>query len=333
MNISKNTIICHSCAEDVHDEYVSCQGFCNAVFHLRCCGASPELLKEVTSHRQMFWLCKSCSHLMVDLRHRRSVQCAYEAGQELSLSHHNRIVEQLKTEILSELKAELKTNFEKLISSSSLTPSRGSGSVNLGSRRLFGTNVAPASGTKNGTPAPNVGTKSPTLRPEGLVAGTEEPRFWLYLSRISRRVTEEQISKLATNRLGVTDLKVTRLVAKGRDVSRMKFISFKIGMHISLKTKALTQSLWPEGLVVREFEERSGEKFWEPAGAVDQIQPSTSAMNLNQHHDGPHRPWADPILPQVTPLQPSPPQLESTPTNPKASSPMITSDPAREHSV
>ncbi|KAL1404467.1 hypothetical protein pipiens_018874, partial [Culex pipiens pipiens] len=103
LNISKNTILCHACAGDVNDEYVPCQGFCNAVFHLNCSGVKTELLKEIAAHRQIFWLCRSCTTLMTDLRHRRSVQCAFEAGQELSLSHHNRIVEQLKSEILLDL--------------------------------------------------------------------------------------------------------------------------------------------------------------------------------------------------------------------------------------
>ncbi|KAL1378649.1 hypothetical protein pipiens_015445 [Culex pipiens pipiens] len=166
----------------------------------------------------MFWLCKSCSNLMSDLRHRRSVQCAFEAGQELSLSHHNRIVEQLKTEILSELKAEINSNFAKLISSNSLTPKStgrgGSGGPLIPGRgRInFGNNLKPIPEKNPEVPLAETGNEpSPT---NGFAAGNDGPRFWLYLSRVSRRVTEAQIAKLAADRLGTTDIIANRLVAK-----------------------------------------------------------------------------------------------------------------------
>ncbi|KAL1380082.1 hypothetical protein pipiens_014457 [Culex pipiens pipiens] len=225
LNISKNTILCHACAGDVNDEYVPCQGFCNAVFHLNCSGVKTELLKEIAAHRQIFWLCRSCTTLMTDLRHRRSVQCAFEAGQELSLSHHNRIVEQLKSEILSELKSELSSNFAKLIASNSLTPrSSGQGaggSRGTGSRRLFDNNPAPPPVPNPLPPKDDVGKHGgladgvPKDDADGNgIAASVEDRFWLYLSRVSRRVNEEQITKLAVDRLGVNDIKVKMLVAK-----------------------------------------------------------------------------------------------------------------------
>ncbi|XP_052565883.1 uncharacterized protein LOC120414626 [Culex pipiens pallens] len=323
---SKNVIICHSCANDLVGEYVSCQGFCNAVFHPQCCGIPSESMKDVISHRQIFWLCKSCSNLMLDLRHRRSVQCAFEAGQELSLSHHNRIVEQLKTEIVTELRAELSSNFAKFISSNSLTPrsaGRGvGGSVIPGNRRLFDINPRPVPG--KATDAPPEVTSDTCPPPGEFAAANEGPRFWLYLSRVSRRVTEDQIVKLAIDRLRTTDILATRLVAKGRDVSKMKFISFKVGMHVSLKAKALSQSTWPEGLVVREFEDRSSENFWEPA---DGVNPSQSLQSAPTTLPLTTLPLPNPTSPFKTP-QPNPPLQTTTPqpnpTLPPNSTPMST---------
>lgn len=315
-NTSKNTILCHACTEDVKDEYVSCQGFCNAVFHLHCSSAKPELLKEIASHRQIFWLCRSCSSLMVDLRHRRSVQSAYEAGQELSLSHHNRIVEQLKSELLSDLKTELSANFAKLIASNSLTPksaSHGAGGFRgSGSRRLFN-NPAPPLRPHPMPPQHDTGKPKETADVvEGVVAegygtATEEevPRFWLYLSRVSRNVTEAQIAKLAVDRLGVVDVKVKRLVAKGKDVSRMRFISFKVGVHVDLKHKALASATWPDGLVFREFEERNAEIFWEPSSAVVNTQ------------ENPPPPPSQPLTTPTTPSLPPESAPQSTPKKPE----------------
>lgn len=329
LDTSKNSIICHSCANDVTGEYVACQGFCNAVFHPQCCGTPLDLVKEIISHRHAFWLCLSCSNLMSDLRHRRSVQCAFEAGQELSLSHHNRIVEQLKTEILSELKTELKLNFDKLISSNSLTPrsaSRGTGGLlNNGSRRLFGNNLKPVP-EKDPRVTQDVADKKSTPN-GGFVAGNEDARFWLYLSKVSRRVTVDQITKLATDRLGVTDIKVTRLVAKGRDVSRMSFISFRVGMNMNLKERALSPSTWPDGLVVREFEDRSSGNFWEPSSDVNPAPPSDPKGQKSATHSPPSTTTPPPSttpLTSTTPL-PNPTLLPiSTPMSKNPDSPMST---------
>lgn len=323
-NISKNTILCHACAEDVLDEYIPCQGFCNAVFHPNCSGVKPALLKEIASHRQIFWVCKSCTNLMVDLRHRRSIQCAYEAGQELSLSHHNRIVEQLKSELLTVLKAELSANFAKLVASNSLTPRSSSlnkgGFRGSGSRRLFDNNPAPPLGPNPIPPKPVTGKPGgPADVPERIVAkgfgapaGDDSPRFWLYLSRVSRNVTEEQITKLAIDRLGVSEIKAKRLVAKGKDVSRMRFISFKVGMNFDLKDKALESSTWPDGLLVREFEERSGEIFWEPTNAVNFQQNPTPPVPPQDPRNTP--------TPKSTPVS-MPLESKEMMTNPKDTEP------------
>ena len=335
MNASKNNILCHACAEDVNDEFVPCQGFCNAVFHLHCSGAKTELLKEIASHRQIFWLCRSCTNLMSDLRHRRSVQCAFEAGQELSLSHHNRIVEQLKTEILSELKTELSANFAKLIASNSLTPKsasqRAGGFRGSGGRRLFNNKLAPPAGPHPVPLEHDTGKlKGSADVAQGVVAtgyGTandEVPRFWLYLSRVSRNVTEEQITKLAVDRLGVNDVKVKRLVAKGKDVNRMRFISFKVGMHVDLKDKALAATTWPDGLVFREFEERSGENFWEPTTAVDltHVDP-TSPPHAPTEKTLPNSPEKSlPLLPPLDVVQLPKDTVDPKPTSPWGGSPM-----------
>lgn len=57
----------------------------------------------------------------------------------------------------------------------------------------------------------------------------------------------------------------------------MSFISFKIEMRRELKTKALARATWPAGLIVREFEDRNSEKFWDPS--IDT--PTVSKDQLN----------------------------------------------------
>ena len=97
-------------------------------------------------------------------------------------------------------------------------------------------------------------------------------KFWIYLSRISPDVTADQIVALANNRLGTSGAEAFRLVAKGRDVSTLSFISFKVSVDAELKAKALSASTWPSGILYREFKDERG-NFWKPQKTVATPQP------------------------------------------------------------
>lgn len=270
---------CHSCATDITDLHIICQGFCNAVFHPECCNIAAQSYEEVINNRQIFWLCKSCSNLMNDIRLRRTVHSAYESGQENVLSKHNEIVENLKCEILSELKKEIRTNFATLLNSKSLTPKSSkqpSTVINKSvRRRIFEkqNSIQPAQPILCGTAE----SLSPSF--QNFVVPPIK-RFWLYLSRISRDVTAEQVRKLVVDRLGTEDADVVRLVAAGRDINTMSFISFKVALNSEMKEKALSPSTWPKGILFREFKNsRSNDAFWQPRQNLNQISFMNSSAN------------------------------------------------------
>lgn len=199
------------------------------------------------------------------MRLRSSVRSAYETGQEQLLSAHNEVVESLKSEILTELKAEIKLNFAALINSSSLTPKITKrptlDPMSIRSRRLF----APNKENKQPKTSLIAGTGSSTSTLGVSVVPTKKQKFWLYLSRISPSVTVEQVVALAKQRLETDEVEVVKLVARGRDVSMLTFISFKVGIDEELKTKALSSSTWPKGIFFRQFtDNRSNKNFWEP---------------------------------------------------------------------
>lgn len=273
-----DTDCCHACAKDIEGDFITCQGFCNGNYHAECCGVNVDFLLQVINHRQMFWLCKSCAGLMRNMRVRRSVKSAYQVGQENMLGDHKQLVEQLKREIITDVKAELQLNFAKLVNSSSLTPMSSNIPRNARGRRLFDNkSQRPMTNNKTPTPLATGHAASPSLG--NFIAPQKPHKFWLYLSRAARTVTVEQVTKLAMKRLGTTDVEVYSLVAKGKDINRMNFISFKIGMDMKLKEKALSLSTWPAGLLVREFEKRSNavENVWEPP-----IRESPAAQNEEQ---------------------------------------------------
>lgn len=258
------SLVCHSCANDIQDEKINCRGFCKAVFHPKCCGVSMELADQIDRNDQIFWMCKSCTIVMTDVRHRKNIKDAYDAGIEKQLSTHTKLLQQLKMEIMTDLKQEIRSNFTKIVNSSSATPvtSKYIGTLQrtIGSRRLFGRkdNDIPALMRATGDSlSPSFGCLTVPVR--------AEDKFWVYLSRIAREVTPEQIHRLTQCRLATENVEVVRLVAKNKDIQSMSFISYKVGVSMDLKEKALSSSTWPRGLLFREFvDNRKNQNFWKP---------------------------------------------------------------------
>ena len=204
---------------------------------------------------------------MKDIRYRNSVRAAQELGQEHALNSHSDIMRGLKSEILSELKNEIRTNFATLINSSSLTPKNtqlsGIEPRLIRSRRLF--SVTNDIKTNRNRPILHGTGSTPSPSLEIATVPAVQQKFWLYVSRVARDVSADQMCAYVKKRLGTNDIQVTRLVAKGRDKSSLSFISFKIGMDTNLKSKALSTSTWPKGIVYREFSDnRVSENFWRP---------------------------------------------------------------------
>lgn len=268
------SFVCHSCANDIQGDRIDCRGFCKAVFHPKCCDNNKELWDTVNRNPQIFWMCNSCSIVMNDIRQRKNIKDAYDAGIEKQLSTHTELLEQLKKEIMVELKDEIRSNFTKIVNSSSITPvtTRPTRTLirTIESRRLFqrkDENVPTLIHATGDSLSPSYGRLTVPIR--------SDTKFWLYLSRIASDVTPEQISDLVKNRLATQDVEVVRLVARNRDVQSMSFISYKVGVSTDLKTKALSPPTWPKGLLFREFvDNRKNQFFWKPEGV-------TNVMNVS----------------------------------------------------
>ncbi|XP_058827886.1 uncharacterized protein LOC131687812 [Topomyia yanbarensis] len=220
---------------------------------------------------------------MSDKRHRQVVRAAYEVGQEVVLGEHNQIVEQLKGEILSELKLEIRSNFTDLTNSNSLTPKTTQRPFAEASRNKARRLFPNKDGAKSDVSSLLRGTGMPVSPSLGTITVADRtPKFWLYLSRIARDVSVDQISILAKQRLITDDVEVVRLVAKDRDVKTKNFISFKVGIKPELKVRALSASTWPEGILFREFKSNrtvSAGNFWTPLYP----QPDQSPVQADTH--------------------------------------------------
>lgn len=125
-----------------------------------------------------------------------------------------------------------------------------------------------------------------------LTVPPDSARFWLYITRIAPSVPFEEVDDFVKEQLGSNDLQLIRLVAKDVDNSTLRFVSYKVGMSLSLREKALSPDTWPTGFVFRDFcdygrDTRGSRRSKSTDGSPDRTQPAAHS-NTTFTHDLPH---------------------------------------------
>lgn len=103
-----------------------------------------------------------------------------------------------------------------------------------------------------GTSANFIGKPLSPPKPKSVARPKPERAIWL--SRIHRDTTEDELFNYIKGTIGIEPTDVCKLVKKGRDISTYSFVSFRIGC-----TQANFQTLsnpmyWPSNSQIREFE-------------------------------------------------------------------------------
>ncbi|XP_055622920.1 uncharacterized protein LOC129766414 [Toxorhynchites rutilus septentrionalis] len=248
--------ICANCCQMINGiEFVTCRGYCGGIFHLQCAGQSVvtrALLGYFSSHRKnLFWMCDECAELFSNSHLRSITKVADEKSPLAAL-----------TEAITNLQSEIKQLSSRPTSLTmspavkrwpSLEPVRAA-------KRLRGPDVTQKS-SECQSGSKQIGNDVVSVA----ISTKPAPKFWLYLSRIRPDVTNGEISAMVRANLQLTqDPDVVKLVPKGADIGNMTFISFKVGLDPALKSKAMDPSSWPEGIMFREFEEITVQKFRKP---------------------------------------------------------------------
>lgn len=279
--------ICNSCATSMPEKEVVCGGFCKANFHYKCARLSEETYKDICGHVAVFWFCKGCCDLMKNARFKNAMVSSNAATLELK-DAYQKVVEELKAEIktslLAELKDEIQGGFNKL-SPAVLSPIPP---------RVFQFNArnSPKRTRDDDVPEP---VEQPTKIFRGTgpsannavrgSAGNSDDKFWLYLTKISPDVSESDVQSLAMECLQTNEIVVKSLIPRGRPLSMLSFVSFKVGVKKDLKSMAMNPATWPQGIEFREFIEleSNARHFWKPAPRLDPGSNSSSENPIQQH--------------------------------------------------
>lgn len=241
--------ICFACSNDlvVEDEIV-CGGFCKSTFHIGCVHLCAETRTLIQTNSQLFWMCLSCTKMMQNANFRQAIASTNEAMLHLEVQQ-NKVLEELRTEI--------KQNTAKINSILSLTPrtpkrvGEFSFSSQLAKRnRIDGSNSE----------------KPQTIRKEQIGSKEDDQSFvvplarreqkcWLYLSQFDPSATTDDISQLVKRNLETeSEVQAVKLIPKGRKLEELSFVSFKVGVQMDLREKALLATSWQKGIYFREFE-------------------------------------------------------------------------------
>lgn len=286
--------ICNSCAVNMTAPEVVCGGFCKATFHFKCAKISDTLYSQIVTNSATFWMCQRCREIMGNARFKNTLNSMNAATKEVN-DMYQKLVDDLKTEIkdslIAELKQEIQGGFNKL-SPAILSPAPGRFQFNnrSASKRLrdrdevtFQLPDQPSKVFRGTNQAINASEDS---------ADRSENRFWIYLTKISPEVTEDDVVNLAKNCLQTENVVAKVLVPKGRPLSSFSFISFKVGVSNDLKSRALDPSNWPREIQFREFVETSSSvrHFWKPGQAADpgvsnnpELRPAPASTSYQPH--------------------------------------------------
>ena len=256
--------ICAKCTVPITGiEYVTCRGYCGSLFHLNTCsGVSRSLLVYFTSNKKnLFWMCDDCADLFEN-SHFRTISSKADKCSPLNLL----------TDAISELRSEIKNLNSRPTAQLSplLNPSQPV------EQRRSAKRTREFEGFVRGTDNCRIGCKKPdsNVVTVPIYRDTSDQKFWLYLSRIHPSVTSDAVSSMVKANLEIDDNPdVIKLVPKEKDVNTLSFVSFKIGLDPSLKTKALDPAVWPEGLILREFEDYRSQKFRMPLKSRKPLSP------------------------------------------------------------
>lgn len=255
--------ICYQCSKPVKTlEYLQC-GLCNKTTHLKCVGLKRSYMDFINEQKNVMWFCDKCTDQLKIMKDFPPI-----TSKEIVTS-----VSQIINESLLELKNDLHETKELTKAlAGKITSFDASSSAQFRS-------VLP----RIKRPRETADRETPKARPtEKLIVGTKSvdkgiftvdtiakppEKFWIYLSRIARHVTEADVTELVKVSLNTElPIDVKKLVRKDTDLEQLAFISFKVGVDKSLKNTALDSSVWPKGIYFREFKNLPSERdFWGPA--------------------------------------------------------------------
>lgn len=249
-------MVCKCCQKVVSDsDRIVCRGFCGEAFHGICVKVDCSLMDVLGLYeKNLYWMCDDCSALFANGPFRSIISCYDKDNAGLPESI------KLIQDDISKLNSAVTALTEK-VESKQKTPFRFNSNYSSGNNGLLNQNENTPKRRRGengttlvGTSKASCGTKVSCTSIKTVKASNE--LFWIHLSAFHPTTTEDEISELVRDCLQLAEgnkPRVVKLIPKGRDLTTLNFISFKVGVDIGSKTEALSCETWPQDVLFREF--------------------------------------------------------------------------------
>lgn len=250
--------VCFSCACELHkSDEIICKGFCRFTFHIKCVGISAEMRNVIATTSRLFWMCDSCTKMMSNASFRQAI-----SNTNTALHNHSSDI----SDTLHQLRSEIEKNTAHINAllplikpcqnittdiATPLQPTVDSQNTRKRRRTYERTNDTPRANrfTLTGTKEADPQLTIPLARER-----SDTAKFWLYLSGFSPDATDEQIENLVKRNLNTdTTVEVRKLVPKGKSLSELTFLSFKVGVDLEHRDTAMSSTTWQRGIIFRSF--------------------------------------------------------------------------------
>lgn len=244
---------CNKCSEAITGiDVVVCRGYCGGSFHMSACSGVTRAMQSylMSQRKNLFWMCDGCADLFENT-HFRTI--SLQTDEKSPLTSLVSAITDLRTEI-KQLNAVPNSNTVPTASPRwpAIDERRG-----IKRPRLHDSNVRAPESCRMGSKKIQANVSMVPI-----CKNDDDQKFWLYLSKICPDVTVEAVCAMTKANLNMeSDPTVVKLVPKGKSIESLSFVSFKIGLDLALKQKALDPETWPEGLLFREFENYGSAKF------------------------------------------------------------------------
>lgn len=217
-------------------------------------GLSKPLLKVIKDVKGLLWTCEHCS--ITTFQKYVCNKLNDISLSESSIKSHDVLLSRI--ELLTSEVSNLKKNFDSI---SDFDDQIG------GKRFRTGRPITPRSNSSRFDWPPKASTS--TVASSSVVKGTSseittlkvvETPLLYHVSRFSTETSEEELQSWISDKLNVSSdqlVKCTKLVPRGRDLSSLEFVSFKLSAPKALDEKIMDPSIWPNNITVRPFEQRA----------------------------------------------------------------------------
>lgn len=221
------------------DQTVVCKK-CSSIAHVTCYGLNKTIARVLSESNNLAFFCDDCVILTNDNNDVCSNQVCNSSKDVVEA------ISELKDVIMG-----LQKSIQPPISYKSVL----SGDViNHGSakrRRLVDESSTP-------TGFPRARPNTPTIRGTNAIASTlvtVEPRKLIFVSQLNPSTKESDIVDYVNNQLGdvFAKPKVNSLIPRGKLLSDLDYISFKLSIPEKHLDKVLSAEFWPKNVMVREF--------------------------------------------------------------------------------